>query len=193
MPNTGPTERFKHGRRAWKPGDPINSNDLSATAELVFRVLSGGKGIQVGKMGNGVTIASTAKSPGRGPGAAQGVRFAKIVEVKADFLVCEFWTPPTDTSSGEVFVAKPWMLRQDPFDGETIIYDNGDEISYVYSDQRTRVATFGSLTETQVMTPDYYRGEPIRINPGTTSVSTENGELAIWEDANTCGRFWARA
>lgn len=192
MPVKEPSNRIRQGPMTWKQGDPILARDLSAMADQVFRVIEGGRGIQVNKMGNSVIVSSTGQR-GRGGGVTAGslVRFAKVLSVSNDHIRCRFWEPATNIDGDNINVAKPWMLRRTPFDGLTINYDDGTSVTYAYSAEAVRTGTVGAVVETQNLTPNYYQGEPLRLNSGATDVVIGDTRL-VWEDANTCGRFWAR-
>jgi len=74
-------------------------------------------------------------------------------------------------------VFKPHILKQTPFDGETV---NG--ITYTYAeDGLSRTATDGVDTETQIITPDYYIGEELLC------IRRDS----FWQDVNSAGRCWA--
>ena len=78
------------------------------------------------------------------------------------------------TTRGKVY--KPHILKQTPFDGETV---NG--IAYVYSeDGLTRTATKESISEVQRITPDYYIGEELLCIKRNS----------FWQDVNSAGREW---
>lgn len=104
----------------------------------------------------------------------------KIVEVQADTLKCE-----TINTSTEFIVMKPWSLRRSVFDGET---RNG--LTYTYVDDVTRDVTDGTITERQIITPDYAVDDVIvihKMNEPTTVDAT-----ARWfEDKNVDSRAWA--
>ena len=116
---------------------------------------------------------------------------AQIVTIHDDYLACTVYDERRQLAGGNVKVAKPWMLRRTPFDGIAIVYPNGQTITYTYVDDRERDADDGATNETQVMTPDYYVGEVIDAFEKMTGVLLPDGTYAIWQDRNTCGRFWA--
>lgn len=116
---------------------------------------------------------------------------AQIVSIEDDYLKCQAYDEVTETATVTIYVAKPWMLRRTPFDGEAIEYPNSQTITYTYVDDRERDADDGSTNETQVMTPDYYVGEVIDVFRKRTNVIDENDDYCRWQDRNTCGRFWA--
>lgn len=115
-----------------------------------------------------------------------------VVAVLNDYLSCRRLYPTDGTEGNEdVAVAKPFELRRTPFDGEQIVYINGQAITYVYVDQRERSATDRVDTETQVMKPDYWIGCEITAVSIDTGI-VDNEDIPIrWEDQNTAGRHWA--
>lgn len=120
------------------------------------------------------------------------IRTAKIIDVFDDYLECKWYSPRTEyLHSVTVFIAKPFILRQTPFDGVgDLTFDNGDTISYVYDTYRLREADDGSNTEDQVVTPDYIANEQILVVFGATGV-TVGGVPLMWSDINTAARAWA--
>ena len=85
-------------------------------------------------------------------------------------------------SSGPT-VSKPYILRRDTYDNETI---GGVDYEYVNASTRTATKDMGAesdIVETQQILPTYYTGEQIVI------VSIDGYG---WLDLNTAGRTWAR-
>jgi hypothetical protein len=91
-------------------------------------------------------------------------------------------------------VAKPRSLRRTPWAGNAFTYQDGQEVSYVYSNGYTRVATDTSTSEFEVqsVTPGWFVGDIIRANKRTVRV-TIDGNLsdALYEDINASARTWA--
>jgi hypothetical protein len=111
-----------------------------------------------------------------------------------DYIMCHGYDTVNDEEDDEdILIAKPYLLRQTPFDGESIVFSESQTITYTYSDEATRSATDGTDTETQVIVPSYFENDEIiavsRISGGT-GVVVNDVQLA-WEDMNTTGRFWA--
>lgn len=128
------------------------------------------------------------------------LRKLKIVSASNDHVVCNPYDADNDaTGTDTVNVAKPFELRHTPFHGATIAYPDGNgDITYSYSSQRARTASRtidgDTLTETQIVIPDYWVGDIIvaaRSLIGGTGV-TVSGTVLVWEDINTAGRMWAR-
>lgn len=98
-----------------------------------------------------------------------------------------------DTSK-EIWVAKPYLLRQTPFDGKT-----RGGISYTYSTPVKRTASNGAVSQEEIIIPKYVAGDIITARRGMPTLVTNNGEIGgnavtqklIWE-AYYEGRAWAR-
>ncbi len=127
----------------------------------------------------------------RTPGAAPGVlvRRFRVKSESNDYLTCRTWDG-TDEGTVDVKVAKPYLLRRTPFDFDTVIYPNGQEIAYIYSEDYERLANDGVDAEIQVMTPRYFVDEEL------TAISVLFGGTGVdecpWVDLNTAGRHWAK-
>lgn len=109
-----------------------------------------------------------------------------------DYLECE------DEEGRTQYVAKPYLLRQTPFDGETI-----NDVLYTYTTANERVASDESTPvadqepdETQVITPSYYIDEIILVVNRDTGVEIDNsgerndGKGIGFEEVGY-GRAWA--
>ncbi len=138
-----------------------------------------------------------ARSPAGGqlnPGAAPYLQIfqAKINFIFGDYLQVRELTVYDDGTEVlgpvNIQVAKPWVLRRTPFDGQ--IYNN---FAYAYIDEQTRDATDQSpprKTERQYTTPSYLINAIIycaRIVRGGCGVSESLRAL----DLNVDGRAWA--
>lgn len=122
------------------------------------------------------------------------IRLVKLTDVdEDDYLAGNLYDASADTTGELVYVAKPYYLRKTPFDGETITYNDGSDVEYIYTDNRTRTADDGTDTEIQYMTPDYYVDEIITVMAGGTGVNGGDGEECLWVDLNSAGRTWAAA
>ena len=143
---------------------------------------------------------ATPRAPVRDAEANAGGRLAKFKingTVGGDYLTCKRYDADADKTAGRtILVAKPWELRQSPFNGVQIEYPDGLKISYIYANQRKRSATSSTgLVENQAMIPDYFQGAIIlaaRGIAGGTGAEGPASEVIIWEDLNTTGRFWAK-
>lgn len=116
---------------------------------------------------------------------------AKIVTISNDYLTCTRYYEADDDDGDTVYIAKPWQLRWEPFDGQTIAYPSGQSVAYNLINHYTRLADDGTDTETQIMTPEYFVGEIIDAYRRQTNVLDPAGNNITWSDLNTCGRFWA--
>lgn len=113
---------------------------------------------------------------------------AVVNAVGNDTLDCNFLIE-NEIGDG-VIVAKPYELRPSSYHGKIKTYGDGTVISYVYTTQRERVGTRTVPSEgtvTEIVTPDYILGDPIRIAKGPTGI---NG--VEWEDASLTARGWAQ-
>lgn len=103
-----------------------------------------------------------------------------------DHLVCRTWDGATQGDE-DVLVAKPWLLRRTPFDGQRY-----GGIDYVYSTPTQRAATLGEETEHQIIIPRYIVGDILKADKGIeggTGVVVSNTKLE-WE-ARYESRAWA--
>ena len=92
------------------------------------------------------------------------------------------------TTTGTVFnVAKPYALRQTPFDGQTI-----GGVTRTYSSSLTRVASNSDFGQVEVIVPSYIPGVSLIYITATdhTDVFVSGSELKFL-DLNTDGRVWA--
>jgi hypothetical protein len=119
-----------------------------------------------------------------GGGAATGVLRLRFKNMDGDYLNCVTWDG-TDEGTQTIKIAKPYLLRRTPFDGQT---RNG--VSYVYSDAITRQATKGEDTITETVVPVYVLDDElygISAPAGGTGVAAAPDYL----DLNLDGRAWA--
>ena len=123
------------------------------------------------------------------------VRQFRIEEVRGDFLTCREYN--VDAGLGTtIYIAKPYCLRQSPFDNKTIA-----GLTYTYAGSTTRDVTDGVDTETQIIIPFYqeptddYDGDIIYAIFGVhggTGVGDVNEQAIQWLDLNVDGRAWAQ-
>ena len=128
---------------------------------------------------------------GPGGSGASGVQQLKIVAQYDDYLACYPWDDVQGLGTTLVNVAKPWLLRRAPFDGTS----GRNGITYAYSNAYTRVATKGTSTETEVITPSYQPNDVIYAVSGATgfNFSVTIGGIATpmqAVDQNADGRTW---
>jgi hypothetical protein len=126
--------------------------------------------------------------------AAYGKQMFRIQTdgVQSDYLVCRIWDGQTEGST-DVNVAKPWLLRQTPFDDGTRTNGLGQSIAYAYSDSMTRVATGPSGDMNEVIKPSWVEDDVIIATTGITGgTGVEVDDVAVvWLDDNNDARCWA--
>lgn len=184
---------MRTGRPTIERGDVITADFLDRVVDgIVQRILISGGTVR--KVGTSLAIAIDRQGGGGG-----ACKFAVITAINDDDLTCKEYDPVADAAvdTSETFrVAKPPAAQMTRYDGETVAYQNGQSVSYTYTDERERTADDGSSSETQVMTPDYYVGELIVAAPMTTSVTWTDGDSVVhrivWQDINAAGRYWAK-
>ncbi len=146
-------------------------NDLMAA---IPRLIRGGAGVNVKKIGDRFIISLAADQTG----AASGVGIATITDVSNDtYLVC-------DKDGATVNVARPWALRNG------VDWPTGPE--YAYDTPGVRVATLDDVVENQRVTPDYQVGEEILVArlPSVRIDGDDDESAIVWCDLNTAGRCW---
>jgi hypothetical protein len=123
-----------------------------------------------------------------------------VLEEFEDHLVCEGYDPDKNKWLDEIFVAKPYVLQQTPFDGESVVYSDMT-VSYAYTaiGKRTASATIDeeAVEENQRITPDYFADEELTCIRAAIQGHKDSG-LVIddvisveWVDLNAAGRCWA--
>jgi len=109
---------------------------------------------------------STGKFLPLGPAADETILVFTVQSEEDDYLVC------VDSNAGIVNISKPYILQRSTFDGETV-----DDVSYIYSDAYTRLASEeGEDDVLQVVIPGYFEGERILAYNS--------------QDLNAAGRTW---
>lgn len=129
---------------------------------------------------------------GGGAGGCEvGLFRVKYGSDQGDYIVCRTWDGSVEGDT-DVPVAKPYLCRRSPFDGQT-----RDGISYEYSSHVRRTASVGEgeeeEIEVQVLTPLYVAGDEILavrgISRGTTvfeeAQSGRTASLTTRVDDNT--------
>lgn len=101
-------------------------------------------------------------------------------------------------TANDILVAKPYFLRRSTFDGQTITYADGVEVSYHYLAPQIRLAYVGDTLGAgrpylEGVCPLYGVEHLIRVARmvGGTGVIEEGGDHLIYEDRNIIGRTWA--
>ncbi len=101
----------------------------------------------------------------------------QIDQVFPDYLVCHF-----AGNSSRILVAKGHVHQVSPWDGRTVKYPTGREISFTYhpEDCNIRLVTDGIVTETQVLDPRYRIGQRIMAVRCGPIAKGEAGETIDW-------------
>ena len=116
------------------------------------------------------------------------VRQFRVKSVGNDHITCRTWDGTTEGDT-DVKVAKPYLLRRTPFDGET-----RDGITCTYSSACERQASDGVDTEDQVIVDSYIADDiiyAIRVIVGGTDTTVSDEDI-MWLDLNVDGRYWAK-
>ncbi len=114
---------------------------------------------------------------------------AVIVEVRDDLLICTAWPVPQEPIL--FAVAKPWLLRRNPW------HQGPDRLGITYEydpdDSQIRIASRDGVTETQIVTPLWVPDDVIKVKGPYVGelLEDENGDPVLWYDENNDGRFWA--
>lgn len=132
-------------------------------------------------------------------GSAGGVGQYRITRVRRDYLEVVPWPLDPSRPGDEqiVLIAKPWLLRRRPFDGQT---RNG--ISYNYTANTARTASRDGIEENQIIIPAYTESLDANDPDGDIIYATSAQALALDAadedkgitllDINADGRYWAR-
>jgi hypothetical protein len=156
----------------WRRGEPVSARKLDKLSDAVLR----GRPVPTGPV----------QVPGRS--VASPIVQARLVSVGNDTLQVVTWDGTTE-GADEITVAKPFLLRRTPFDGETW---NG--VDYTYTSATERSGDDGTNTEDQVVIPPYVADDVVyivRVFGGTDTVDGASAPVA-WLDLNVDGRAWAK-
>lgn len=167
--------------RRWRKGDTLKGTYLNEGVDAINRIIGGVKPPQ--------QISAGGRPSASGPGSSTKIQQFTISGVYSDYLVCNPYDGSVDTTQ-TVIIAKPYLLRQTPFDGGS---RNG--VSYTYTTSVSRSATDGSAVETQSVTPSYIGGDiiyAVRNIAGKTATYNAQVEIIEWLDINADGRAWAK-
>ena len=123
------------------------------------------------------------ESSGGGAGGTT-IRYLKLSSVaNADYLLCE----TIDGGTTGIRVSKPYLLRQDSYDGKTI---NG--IDYDNTGSNTRTADNGVDTPwTETIYMPYEGGDIITVAPMALNFWGDSDTATLMEISNN--RVWLRA
>lgn len=124
-------------------------------------------------------------------GASNYIRWAQIESVSEDYLTCKQFDVRAGTTTGQSFaVAKPWLLMQSPFDGESVTYIDGETITYTKDatdPEYKRNHNDGVTSADFIVTPNWYVGERIMI---IKAGAYANSTFYSWVEL-ALGRYWA--
>lgn len=122
--------------------------------------------------------------------AQSAVTQYRYKSMAGDYIVCKTWDG-VDEGTDSVTIAKPYLLRRTPFDGET-----RNDITYAYTSDFERTATnVDEDEEEQVIVPSYVVDDLIYATGGIvggTDVFDANDEAVTILDDNRDARAWAR-
>lgn len=105
-----------------------------------------------------------------------------------DTIICEPYIEADGAFSTDsddyVYIAKPYLVRRTPFDGQT-----RDGVTYTYASNTERTGTEGAATEDQIIVPPYVIGDHIRAMYVSSTLVAEQEH---WLDLNNDGRSFAK-
>ena len=128
-----------------------------------------------------------------GSGGSQIVTFEKELD---DYLLC------ADENLTTYYVAKPWKLQRQSYDGSRQVLPDGahqyawvsNSFSTTYSsrtDTTTAPDGSGNLVSRSVIWPPYIQGDQLLIvNAPTSGMIDPEGNPVIWADCNSDARHW---
>lgn len=167
----------------------------------LMRQIRGSGGVDVVAMGDRLLI----RGPNgqlHTPSVENYVAKFAVVEEFDDYLKCAVARIPVD-GDGEfaagvydpalgadavqfVYVAKPYLLQNAPWDGETV-----DGLTYANDGVGQRTATNGDGDVTQSIEAPYMTGEVIFAVNGLTGLKDPANNQIVWTDINAAGRIWS--
>jgi hypothetical protein len=145
-----------------------------------------GRGVIVSRTANGTLLHADAAAE-----AGSKVQQFKLKEVFGDYIRCHSWDGTTE-GQPDVFIAKPFRLRRDPFDQQTIVFDDYTA-SFSYTNNTKRTSTIDGVAEEQVVVPHYKPDLDIiyAIDCDGLAITTNDDEPISMIDLNLDGRAWA--
>jgi len=146
----------------------------------------GGPGVNVRRTSNGSIIKATAVQE-----AGVSIKQYMLKEVHGDYLMCHSWDGENEGET-DIFVAKPFRLRREPFDQQTITFDDY-AATFSYTDGTRRTATIDGIDEEQIIVPHYVPDLDIiyAVNCDDLNIETIDEEQVSLLDINADGRAWA--
>lgn len=145
-----------------------------------------GHGVKTNRSPNGTMISVDAV-----PDTGSEIQQFKLKSVQGDYITCRSWNGTSEGSS-DVFIAKPFRLRRDPFDQQTIVFPTYTA-SYSYTNNTQRTETISGVNEEQVVIPVFNPNFDIiyAIDCDGLNISTVDDEPISLIDLNLDGRAWA--
>lgn len=167
----------------WRTGEPIRARKLNRHVDTTNKLQRG-----VPSPTQTVVIARP-KGGTVGGGAIRRLLFSSMGD---DVLVC---TDPTGEIEGSISVAKPWLLRRTPFEGEGnerngIRYTYGSATDPTDSTERVGLRLSDEFSERQHIRPFYLPGDSILA----TLLTPEDiglGDDVVWAEVPSA-RAWTR-
>lgn len=182
--------------RGYKPIKP----GTALTADKLNRTLGQGvaRSVQVSGPVSGRrfpdSVAFDIKREGNYTGHSVIHRWAVVDDVFEDYLQCSFYDIATGLDRGNtVYVAKPFHLQQTPWDGVTVTYIDGEEITYTKdatNPEYLRNHDNGTDSADFAVTPNWFIGEPIVIVRLPSDIVVSGIPLSWMEFLPW--RYWAR-
>lgn len=182
------------GPQKFQRGKPLKAETLGRNNRGVMRGINPGPGATQRTMGDRVLNDPNARAQFQTPQCAM-FRVAQLVEVYDDYLVCQMYSPVQGDvrSADTVNVAKEYNLRRTPFDGFTIAYLDGSNITYTYdavTPEIKREHDDGVDAADYLVTPTWFIGEEIVIIPIENGVDIGDGVYLHWMELPG-QRHWA--
>lgn len=163
----------------FRAGQTLSAKALNLLRDAIPRLFRGGSGVAVTKVGDRYII-SLSDTQGTRPGS---IHIVEVVSVFPEYLKAKKLGEGGQHSI--ISVAKPWGMRKGT------AWPAGP--TYTYNEAGTsRTAVSGSITETQVVTPNYQIGEQLlAVRLPSARIKDVDDNLIFWEDINQAGRCWA--
>lgn len=154
----------------------LSARHLNMLRSAIPRLITGGHGVNVAKMGDRFVISVIPERGTPPPTAA----LASITAIHKTYLMCS-------KDGAAVAVAKPWGLRWG------VVFPSGVTYDYDATDYGLRTADPTGDAEEQRITPDYEVGEELLIRrvPSSRIFEDGGGPMIVWIDENIMGRCWA--
>lgn len=196
-------------RDLFRQGDRLTYQGLNSIGPYTLRSIHAGPGINIVSTGDGISI-STKIDPMSGVKPMRDPFFwAKVESLDAggDKINVYTWDFANDTWYTETTqVYKPYYLMLTSWDGQTITYTDGREVTYSttsleskYQRRATWTEDATEYDEVQDITAPYAVGEQILCAQLAActgirgALGTGELEMGLLMDMNIAGRHWARS